>query len=216
MATTSITLRIPNEILAQIPERRGDRSRALIELLRKGLSLPTEKDLLETLGMKIEDLEKTVEKLSSERELNKKAQDKILQRLTKLESSAPSVSIQSGNGMASKSKDPETIPLPIPPMQGSQIPVQKPEALVEKNTDDIPEKSQLMSTGELLNILKREAPHKNWTSSSLIKYRSKKNSGEWHNVGKCRLKFSGQRAEGTRTRDRQWKFWVLYPFKKED
>lgn len=211
MATTSVTLRIPDDILEKIPSERGERSRAIVELLRKGLSFPDKGELINTLEIKLQEIEKAVESLKLEKVSQQNLQDDILQRLARLETLPPKPETQHQEELEPTAKSPKVLSL----LQDLEIAPQ-PNDIPKTNNDEIPEKSQLMVSGELLNILRKEAPTRNWTSSYLSKYKSKKNAGKWHTIGKCRFKFSGQRNDGPSSRDKQWKYWVLYPFKTED
>lgn len=69
MSSTSVTIRIPQNILDQLPTARGERSQAIISLLKKGLGLPNTKDSinplsdLEILRQDVRQLQDTVRQL---------------------------------------------------------------------------------------------------------------------------------------------------------
>lgn len=184
MATTSVTLRIPNEILDQLPKARGERSRAIVELLRKGMSLPSEKDILQALEDRIGKLEAEV------------------------------LILKNSESPKTGSSKPDTKKKEIPKKILEAVEASRKEAS-RKKEHGLPEKSQKMNTGELLNILKKEAPEKRWASNSLDKYKSNRNADKWHIVGKCKFRFSGEREKGKSTQKQQWLYWVLYPFTQE-
>ena len=202
MATTSVTLRIPNEILEKLPQARGERSRALIELLRKGLSLPTGDETLNELINRIEKLEK--QEYSKKIE-SQKWQDDILKRLSRIETSKKPLTEKENISTKEPEKEVGTLSLFE---KSNSAPTAENTTTTE---EEIPKKSQLMNSSELLKILKQEMPEKRWKSDSLVKYRTGKNAEKWHDVGKCQFKFSQKRGEGQTSHERQWKFWVLYP-----
>ena len=215
MATTSVTLRIPNDILEQLPQARGERSRALVDLLKKGLSLPTGDEKLNKLIARIEKVEKCQQ---TEKAEAMKWQSDIVKRLAELELPKADVGEKRDSTSNTKVESSETLSL----FSSSEPALTKEENLANKAkvslqqreaefSDDIPEGTEQKVSGELLKILRKEDPESKWTSSRLASYRSKKSKDKWFIFGHCKFKYSHQKTEGRSTRDKQHVFYVIYP-----
>lgn len=93
---------------------------------------------------------------------------------------------------------------------------EKPEAvnlplLIEEKKDapdhEMPEGSQRMKSSELIKILGKENPSKDW-QKSLESYRKNKRGREKNTVGKCLFKYI---KDPERKRGEEHLFWVKYP-----
>ena len=204
MTTKSVTLRIPDDILDKIPAERGERSRAIVDLLRKGLSLPSEEEVLKGLTAKIDVLEEQI-----------KSQDQRIKALENIKVAKSKTEKPKEKIPKSKNEDMEE------KERLKQMSISMNTTKETKNIKGISlekakepsDKKQRMTSSELLKILRIQDPDKRWGSNDIARFRRKANADKWHTVGVCKFKYANEKDTSNKAGKAQYLFWVIYPFK---
>jgi hypothetical protein len=225
----SFTFRIPAELdeafRQQVEER--DRGRFLVGILRQALGLEKEtsqKNMDLGLVARIDTLSHGLELLKTEQDIVTQSlaalkqladqQDNILQRLTKLEESSLE---QDSNEDVLQSKTNTSQEVERGSVSQSKTDSKTSDSSTQSSLPlEVETVGTLMTTRELLSILREEDPKKNWTSAMMPTYRSGNKIKSWNTVGECKFiyaKDEDRKVGGQGLAQHMWR--VIYDSSKE-
>lgn len=178
LTSKPITIRVPHDLLEEIDKRasalgnKRNRTEVMLNLMRKALDLP-----IPTISQSIEKTEKLDKRLSL---LEKEVNDfKLLKK--ELEDLRDEISLVRQSQTKSDKKI-EPVSEPLEPLQ-----------LKIKNDHEDTEISnyEVITSGELMKILREKAPDKTWKGSYLKIYREGKKAKEWHEFNGFKFRYKG-------------------------
>lgn len=185
MKTKSLTVRLPESLYDEIVSRTGSKTKTdvVVELLSASLGItpePPEQSRIENMQQALEELKEW--RVSVEKKLRGLIDE--TGELGKPQS-------------ISKSKEENDIEY-SPIIEGLELPID----------NAIPSGSQLMTTTELLKVLKKEQPASGWDHKMLKKYREYRKAKTGHTFGLCFFKYANEKTEEKKPKHQ---FWVKYP-----
>jgi hypothetical protein len=234
--TKSFTFRVPLDVhevfMAQVEER--GRSHFAVQALRQALGLATEAAEGNESGL---NLAARIDELSYRLEVMKTEQDKVMLRLASLEDNSSS-GIENALQSQTESKTEADYTDTVDALQSqteskTESGDDNPKLVIQSQTEsktndsqdptqslsfqlngldhDVPDAGELTSSHDLLEILKREAPQKNWTPSVLRYYRQSSRATTWHTLGNCKFIYANNTSKASGRKQHFWRVIHLSP-----